>query len=159
MQQITRNTYSETRAKSIGTHGEMHFISRGSNPCCVIGDRGILQIDTTKNPMYALNWINSVRQLTDKKFLFVVNTDHHEDHVMCNNFFDAPVISQRLVDIEVSKFADFAPQFILPFVKPKDLHSMLTHRDEAQIKEFVDYFNVIAHPPWGDGSTAGALRG
>jgi glyoxylase-like metal-dependent hydrolase (beta-lactamase superfamily II) len=138
MERISKSTYAETRAKSVGSHGQPNYIARGSNPCSVIGDAGIVQIDTTMHPMFALNWIKSVREITDKPFLYVINTDHHQDHIMCNSLFDARILNHELTDREVRKLEAFEPQKILPFVFPKHLYPLAESRDPAVVKSLLD---------------------
>ena len=81
MEQVSKSVYVETNAKCITVpFGESYFIDRGANPGCIVTDKGIVQIDTTKNPMYALNWMKSVKEISNKPFVYTVNTDHHLDH-------------------------------------------------------------------------------
>ena len=69
MEQVSKSVYVETNAKCITVpFGESYFIDRGANPGCIVTDKGIVQIDTTKNPMYALNWMKSVRGNFEQAF-------------------------------------------------------------------------------------------
>jgi glyoxylase-like metal-dependent hydrolase (beta-lactamase superfamily II) len=133
MQRTSRSTYTETRARSVGTHGQPDYLARGSNPCSVIGEEGIVQIDATMHPRFALNWIRSVREITDKPFLYLINTDHHQDHIMCNALFGARIVNHKATDDEVRKLESFEPQNVLPFVFPKHLYLLAESRDPAII--------------------------
>ena len=75
---ISTGIYAETHAECITIpFGKLFTVDRGANPCCVITEKGIVQIDSTKNPIYALDWIRSIRRESDKEFKYVINTDQH----------------------------------------------------------------------------------
>ncbi len=76
MEQITRNTYAETRSKCMTIpFGESYFVDRGANPCCIITEKGLIQVDATKNPMYASAWIESIRKISDKGYVIFPGSD------------------------------------------------------------------------------------
>lgn len=144
MEQITKSIYVETKAKCISVpFGESYFIDRGANPGCVITEKGLVQIDATKNPMYALHWIESVKTISDIPYSYVINTDHHLDHVLCNYCFNAPVISHYLTWVEVKKFETFTPQKLVPFMYSKELYKMLKKRDEGLLETLMKSYQSL----------------
>jgi len=61
----------------------------GSNAGFVIGDDGVLVVDTFAFPEAAQALLGAIRKITDKPILYVVNTHHHIDHVSGNAVFKA----------------------------------------------------------------------
>lgn len=53
----------------------------------VIGDNGVLVIDTMLNRRLATQMIALIREKTDKPILYIVNTSYHGDHSYGNQFF------------------------------------------------------------------------
>ena len=54
------------------------------NSVAVIGDDGVLVVDTGNVPSLARRMIGEIRKLTDKPVRFIVNTHWHPDHLMGN---------------------------------------------------------------------------
>src|ERR1700693_1846943 len=52
------------------------------NSVAVIGDDGVLVVDTGNVPSLARRMIGEIRKLTDKPVRFIVNTHWHPDHLM-----------------------------------------------------------------------------
>src|SRR5438309_8576018 len=52
----------------------------GSNAGFVIGDDGVLVIDSFFNPQAAQALVNEIHRLTPKPIRYVVNTHYHIDH-------------------------------------------------------------------------------
>lgn len=76
MQKIADGIYAEWEAACPDIRMEKKFaLDRGANPCCIITGRGVVQIDTTKNPVSALEWQEEVRKVTDKEIVYVINTE------------------------------------------------------------------------------------
>ncbi len=61
----------------------------GGNAGFVIGDDGVLVIDTFQDPRPAKALLDSIRKLTPAPIRFVVNTHYHLDHVNGNDVFAA----------------------------------------------------------------------
>ena len=144
MQRITNSIYVDTKTGRLRVpFGKAYFIDRGSNPGCIITDEGLVQIDTTKNPMFALKWKEELRNITSKKFAYVVNTDHHLDHILCNYCFPGTVIAHELSALEVMKFVGFQPQKLIPFMYSKELYAMLQSRDESYLHSLLASFRKL----------------
>jgi glyoxylase-like metal-dependent hydrolase (beta-lactamase superfamily II) len=80
MQQITKNVFAETRQP-------------GCNPGYLVTKEGIVLIDSPQQPSYATR-LN--KELSEKgRLLYLINTEHHRDHVIGNYFFQVPVISHE----------------------------------------------------------------
>src|SRR5271170_661766 len=61
----------------------------GGNAGFVIGDNGVLVIDTFQDPRPAKALLGEIRKLTPLPIRFVVNTHYHLDHVNGNDVFAA----------------------------------------------------------------------
>src|SRR5579871_3519077 len=59
----------------------------GANAGFVIGDDGILVVDTFENEKAARALLSEIRKLTPLPIKFVVNTHYHLDHVAGNKIF------------------------------------------------------------------------
>ena len=72
----------------------------GANAGFVIGDDGVMIIDTFEHPEAAKQMLAEIRKLTQLPIKFVVNTHYHIDHVAGNSLFQqngAVVFAQRNV--------------------------------------------------------------
>ncbi|MBS1842678.1 MAG: MBL fold metallo-hydrolase [Acidobacteria bacterium] len=72
----------------------------GANAGFVIGDNGVLVVDTFENERAARALLSEIRKLTPLPIRFVVNTHYHLDHVAGNRIFQdagAVVIAHRNV--------------------------------------------------------------
>src|ERR1700760_1718757 len=72
----------------------------GSNAGFVIGDDGVLVVDTYYASNAAPALLAEIRKRTDKKIRYVVNTHYHIDHVSGNATFKAEgatIVAQRNV--------------------------------------------------------------
>jgi cyclase len=70
----------------------------GANAGFVIGEDGVLVIDTFENEVAAKQLLAEIRKLTKLPIKFVVNTHYHLDHVAGNGVFEragATVMAQR----------------------------------------------------------------
>jgi cyclase len=82
-----------------------------SNAGVIVGDDGVMVIDTLTAPMHASNMIAAIRNVTDKPFRHVINTHHHGDHVNGNQYFmPAEVVAHPHCRDEVVKMVP-GPQF------------------------------------------------
>jgi len=73
----------------------------------IVGDGGVMVIDTTTAPMHAKDFIAAIRKVTDKPFRHVINTHHHGDHINGNQFFEgAEIIGHPYCRDEVLKIAN-----------------------------------------------------
>jgi cyclase len=64
----------------------------GANVSCVNTSRGLVYVDSPFLPDDARKWADLTRQQTGREPAFVINTDHHYDHVMGNPFLTSNVI-------------------------------------------------------------------
>jgi len=77
----------------------------GANVACILTSEGAIVIDTPMIPAEGRHWAETVHNLT-KKVLYVFNTDHHRNHVMGNQYFDARVIAHELAWREVTSYKE-----------------------------------------------------
>ncbi len=64
----------------------------GANVSCIATSRGLVFIDSPFLPQDGKKWAGLTRQQTGKDAAYVINTDHHYDHVMGNSFLTPNVI-------------------------------------------------------------------
>src|SRR5271154_2277388 len=72
----------------------------GGNAGFVIGDNGVVVIDTFQDPLPAKALLTEIRKLTPQPIRFVVNTHYHLDHVNGNDVFaeaGATIVAHRNV--------------------------------------------------------------
>ena len=68
MKQISKSVYVETGGSRISISSvKPYSIYRGSNLGCIVTEEGLIQIDAAKHPIHALNWIDLIRNISDKK--------------------------------------------------------------------------------------------
>ena len=87
-----------------GVHARLHpgFTNAGF----IVGDQGVLVIDSLRVPSFARDLIHDIRHVTDKPVQYVVDTHSHFDHAWGNEEFpEATIIGhencyQEMVDVE-----------------------------------------------------------
>jgi glyoxylase-like metal-dependent hydrolase (beta-lactamase superfamily II) len=58
----------------------------GANVSCIITAKGLVLIDSPFLPPDARDWAKKIKAETGKEIAYLINTDHHYDHVMGNTF-------------------------------------------------------------------------
>jgi len=85
----------------------------GSNAGFIVGDAGVLVVDSFLTPKAAEELIAAIKQQTQQPIKYVVNTHYHLDHVGGNQVFQAmgmPIIAQENVRAWVpTKNSKFLP--------------------------------------------------
>ncbi len=72
----------------------------------IVGDEGVLVIDTLTAPMHARALIAAIRKVTDRPVRHVVITHHHGDHINGNQYFEgAEIVSHPYCRDEVVRAA------------------------------------------------------
>ena len=80
-----------------------------TNAGIIIGDEGVLLIDSLRVPSFARDLIADVRRLTDKPVRYVIDTHSHWDHSWGNEEFPEAVIvghancRAEMVDLEFTE--------------------------------------------------------
>jgi len=64
----------------------------GANVSCIHTEKGLVLIDSPFLPEDAKAWATLIREKADKDIAFQINTDHHFDHVMGNEFLTGNII-------------------------------------------------------------------
>lgn len=81
-----------------------------SNAGVIVGDDGVMVIDTLTAPKHAASMIAAIRKVTDRPFRHVINTHHHGDHVNGNQYFmPAEVVGHPYCRDEVLKMVPGPP--------------------------------------------------
>ena len=64
-----------------------------SNAGVIMGDRGVIVVDSLTNAAMTQRLLAEIRQVTDQPIRFLINTHSHADHVYTNHLFpEATVI-------------------------------------------------------------------
>jgi glyoxylase-like metal-dependent hydrolase (beta-lactamase superfamily II) len=74
-------------------HARLDF--EGANVTCINTEQGLVLVDTPMLPWQIAQWKEFVLGLNSLGIQYIINTDHHFDHVLGNNQLEAPVIMQR----------------------------------------------------------------
>jgi cyclase len=83
-----------------------------SNAGLIVGEDGVMVIDTLTAPMHAKAFIAAIRAVTDKPFRHVINTHHHGDHVNGNQYFmPAEIVAHPYCRDEVVKMVPGPPRW------------------------------------------------
>jgi cyclase len=64
----------------------------GANVSCISTARGLVYVDSPFLPEDAQKWADLTKKQTGREAAYVINTDHHYDHVMGNVFLTPKVI-------------------------------------------------------------------
>jgi len=84
------------------------------NCVAVIGDAGVLVVDTTSFPSHARSIIDEIRKLTSQPVRFVVHTHWHPDHIMGDGEFETAFPGVAFVSTGPTReaIAAAAPKYI-----------------------------------------------
>ncbi len=92
----------------IGTEDYSANNSFGANAGVIIGDNSVLVIDTQISSQRAQEFIQAIREVTDKPVRYVLNTHFHSDHSFGNADFStlgATIISHQMADVYMKKWS------------------------------------------------------
>ena len=64
----------------------------GANVSCIRTQKGLVLVDSPFLPGDAREWAGLIRERTGRDVAFQINTDHHFDHVMGNEFLTDNII-------------------------------------------------------------------
>ena len=64
----------------------------GANVSCISTKKGLVLIDSPFLPRDAEDWARRIRELTGQNIAYLINTDHHFDHVMGNTVLTDNVV-------------------------------------------------------------------
>jgi cyclase len=121
---------SQARAENAPQHtyqtvqvatGVVAFIASESNTgivsgncIAVIGDDGVLVVDSTSFPSQARKIIAEIRQMTNQPIRFLVHTHWHPDHIMGDGEFRAAFPGVAIVSTSFTQkaIAELAPKYI-----------------------------------------------
>jgi len=128
----------------------------------IVGDEGVMVIDTTTAPLHAKALIAEIRKITDKPFRHVINTHHHGDHIMGNQFFEgAEIVGHPYCRQEVVKMASAPGPALWPKregqsdgTEPRKILPPVTTFDGKMTyyygKNIVEVFPMLPAHTWGD---------
>jgi cyclase len=93
---------------------------QGGNVGLIVTSEGAVLIDTPMMPWEARQWASTVRLATDQPIRFVVNTDHHTEHILGNQFFAAPVVGHELAWKEITGYSEAYRQRLIDSLQVGD---------------------------------------
>lgn len=156
-----KHTYQTVQVAS----GVVAFIASESNTgivsgncIAVIGDDGVLVVDSTSFPSHARKIIAEIRQMTNQPIRFLVHTHWHPDHIMGDGEFRAAFPGVAIVSTSFTQkaIAELAPKYIKSNAEQGAAYgaSLRKHVQEgkdddgkpmtdADKKYFLDYANSI----------------
>jgi cyclase len=125
------------------------------NATVVVGDKGVMLIDSGGSDEVGKHIATAVRRITDKPVTHVVNTHHHGDHYLGNVAFEgATIISSekcRKVVFETgAEWLEIMERDIgrkLPGTRP--IAAEVTYREGARTETFVHGVRVVFWVPRG----------
>lgn len=135
MRQITARIYANTWDPE-------QVQIRGCNSCFVTTSEGIVVIDTPYLPTDAMRWRDEIAKRGEVRF--VINTEHHRDHVTGNYFFSGIVVSSQGVK---AAFGDTlgTPEDVRQRVKetdPEGLYLVENYQPRPPTIAFSDRLNL-----------------
>lgn len=80
----------------------------GANSGFVVGNEGVLVVDSRYTPELARQLLDGIRSVTDAPIRYVVNTHYHPDHVWGNSVFKeegAVIVSQTQTRADIEKYS------------------------------------------------------
>ncbi len=88
--------------------GNSIFVTENSNGAAnsgiIIGDKGVMMVDSTFFPSKAKRIVEFLSTITSKVLLYVVNTHYHLDHTLGNCVIDAPIVGNVLTKEYLENF-------------------------------------------------------
>jgi glyoxylase-like metal-dependent hydrolase (beta-lactamase superfamily II) len=97
-------------------------------------DEGWVCIDTPPLPRDARHWWTALQTVSNKPFLYVINTNFHRDRVLGNAWFEAPVVAQEAA---ARKMLDLKPGFV----------TLAAEEMTANDNEFIEIASLKLIPP------------
>ena len=83
MERVTENIYVETEYP-------------GTNVGLIITDRGLVMVESPYMAEDALDFAQKIKSISDKEIVYLINTDHHFDHVATNGLFTQNTVLNEL---------------------------------------------------------------
>jgi cyclase len=124
-----KHTYQTVRVAD----GIVAFIASESNTgivsgncIAVIGDDGVLVVDSTSFPSHARQIIAEIKQMTNQPVRFLVHTHWHPDHLLGDGEFRAAFPGAALVSTNFTRqaIADLAPKYIKGNADPANANEL-----------------------------------
>ncbi|MBI4595977.1 MAG: MBL fold metallo-hydrolase [Candidatus Tectomicrobia bacterium] len=76
---------------------------QGANVSCIGTERGTVLVDIPTLPGNARTWKAKITEMGLPEVAYIINTDHHFDHLMGNCFFNGLIITHKLAAEEIAK--------------------------------------------------------
>ncbi len=135
MKQVTANVFAKTYQPN-------EVLTHGANSSFVTTSDGVVVIDTPFFPSNALQWREEIAGRGEVRF--IINTEHHPDHVTGNFFFSGQVISSLGVKEAFSEFmgsAEAARSYVKQ-INPEGLALMKDYRPKPPAIAFSGKLNL-----------------
>jgi glyoxylase-like metal-dependent hydrolase (beta-lactamase superfamily II) len=92
-------------------------VPAGTSSGFIVGDNGVLVIDSLLNAQLACQLLTKVREVTNKPILYVVNTSYHGDHAYGNYYFPkaTKVVQHINTDNYLKKHLEADKKFMMQY--------------------------------------------
>jgi glyoxylase-like metal-dependent hydrolase (beta-lactamase superfamily II) len=132
------------------------------NSTVIIGDKGVILIDTGFTDEIGKHLARSIAKLTAKPVTHIINTHHHGDHTLGNIAFpNTEVISSEKCRSELEKTGAEWVQIVesstgMKFPNTKPVLAQTTYRENTRVDITIDGVRLLLWTPHGS-HTAGDL--
>ena len=92
----------------------------GGNVGLIVTDEGAVLIDPPMMPWDARAWAATIKDVVRGEIRFVINTDHHPEHCLGNQFFAGLIIGHELGWKEITGYSDAFRQRLLDSMQVGD---------------------------------------
>ncbi|MFC2005905.1 MBL fold metallo-hydrolase [Chloroflexota bacterium] len=83
MIKLTEHVYSETKYD-------------GANLGCIVTPQGLVLVDCPTLPQHAREWLKDISGLSPHGIAYLINTDHHFDHILTSSLLTRNTITHRI---------------------------------------------------------------
>jgi len=131
----------EIKEISAGVYALLSSIPNVDNTGFIIGDKGVLVVDSHINRSMAKQIQERIREVTDKPILYLVNSNYHGDHTFGNCAFGNEVILiQHKITSQLIEFFEEEKDFLFPCVgnKPEIYEGITLRRPDMIFEDFLE---------------------
>ena len=131
----------EIKEISAGVYALLSSIPNVDNTGFVVGENGVLVIDSHVNIAMAQLIQKRIREVTNKPILYLVNSNYHGDHTFGNCAFRKEVVLiQHKITAQLIEYFDEEKEFIFPCVgnKPEIYEGITLRRPDIIFDDFME---------------------
>ncbi|MED5579788.1 MAG: MBL fold metallo-hydrolase [Nitrospinota bacterium] len=131
----------EIKEISAGVYALLSSIPNVDNTGFIVGDKGVLVVDSHINISMAKQIQERIREVTDKPILYLINSNYHGDHTFGNCAFGTEVILiQHKITSQLIEFFEEEKDFLFPCVgnKPEIYDGITLRRPDMIFDDFLE---------------------